>query len=100
MDRNSKLLDIDIDLIKPNPENPRIIFRQEEMDSLLVSIKKHGVQVPISVYKDGKHFILLDGERRWRTCLKLNFQYIPAIVQNKPSELENLLMMFNIHALR
>lgn len=100
MDKNSELRNISVDLIKPNPDNPRIIFRQEEMDSLLVSIKKHGVQVPISVYKEGNGFIIIDGERRWRTCLKLNFEKIPAIVQEKPSELENLLMMFNIHALR
>lgn len=100
MDKNSELKNINIDLINPNPENPRIIFRQEEMDSLLTSIKKHGVQVPISVYKEGKNYIILDGERRWRTCLKLNFQQIPAIIQDKPSPLENLLMMFNIHALR
>ena len=100
MDKKSELRHISVDLIKPNPDNPRIIFRQEELDSLLVSIKKHGVQVPISVYKEGNNFIIIDGERRWRTCLKLNFEKIPAIVQEKPSELENLLMMFNIHALR
>jgi ParB family chromosome partitioning protein len=100
MDKNSSLQNIDIDRIKPNPDNPRIIFRQDEMDSLLVSIKKHGVQVPISVYKEGKDFIIIDGERRWKTCLKLNYKQIPAIIQEKPSELENLLMMFNIHALR
>jgi len=100
MDRNSRLENIRIDLIKPNPENPRMNFRQEEMDSLLVSIKKHGVQVPISVYREGNHFRIIDGERRWRTCLKLNFEKIPAIIQDKLAPLENLLMMFNIHALR
>lgn len=100
MNQNSVLQNIDIDRIKPNPDNPRIIFRQEELDSLLVSIKKHGLQVPISVYKEGKDYIIIDGERRWKTCLKLNYKQIPAIVQKKPTELENLLMMFNIHALR
>lgn len=100
MESTAQLRQLDIDLIEPNPENPRIVFRQSEMDSLLISIKKLGVQVPIAVYKEGSRFILIDGERRWRVCKKLNLSTIPAIVQQKPSPLDNLLMMFNIHALR
>ena len=96
----SLLKQLRIDLIDPNPENPRIIFRQEEMDSILISIKKYGVQVPISVYREGDRFVLIDGERRWRTSKKLNLPTIPAIIQSKPNQLDNLLMMFNIHALR
>jgi len=86
--------------IRPNPENPRLIFRQEEMESLMVSIAKHGVQVPITVYEDKGNFVLLDGERRWRCAKKLNLHEIPALVQQKPTDLENLLLMSNIHALR
>ena len=37
--------------IDKNPENPRLIFRQEEMESLLVSINEHGIQVPLTVYR-------------------------------------------------
>lgn len=86
--------------IIPNPENPRLIFRQEEMESLLISIAKHGVQVPITVYQDKNDYYLIDGERRWRCAKKLNLQEIPSLVQDKPTELENLLLMSNIHALR
>lgn len=100
MDIKVTLKRIPVDSIKPNPENPRIVFRQEEMDSLLVSIKKYGVQVPITVYEDGNHYVLIDGERRWRTCVRLNLPSVPAIIRDKPTELENLLMMFNIHSLR
>ncbi len=96
----SKLKDLPISQIFPNPENPRIVFRQEELDSLLISIKRFGLQVPISVYQEGDKYFLIDGERRWRTCKKLNLPTIPALVQEKPNELNNLLMMFNIHALR
>jgi ParB/RepB/Spo0J family partition protein len=97
---DKELRNIDIDLIKPNPDNPRIIFRQEEMDSLLISAKEYGILVPISVYKEGNHFVIIDGERRWRVSKKLNLSTIPAIIQEKPTPLDNLLMMFNIHALR
>jgi len=86
--------------ILPNPDNPRIIFRQEEMESLLVSIDNHGIQVPINVYKSGKLYYLIDGERRWRCAKKMNLHSIPAMIQQKPTQLENLLLMSNIHALR
>lgn len=86
--------------VQPNPENPRLVFRQEEMESLMLSIDKHGIQVPITVFLDGDTYTLLDGERRWRCAQKLNLKSIPAIVQEKPTELENLVLMYNIHALR
>ena len=86
--------------IERNPDNPRLIFRAEEMDSLLTSINRYGIQVPITVYRDDDRYILIDGERRWRCARKLNLSKIPALVQPKPSELDNLLLMFNIHALR
>jgi ParB/RepB/Spo0J family partition protein len=100
METSSQLKQLDIDQIDANPENPRIIFRQSEMDNLLVSIKKYGVQVPVSVYREGGRYRLIDGERRWRVSKKLNLRTIPAILQEKPTTLGNLLMMFNIHALR
>ncbi len=86
--------------IRANPENPRLVFRHGEMENLMVSIAKHGVQVPITIYREGKHYRLLDGERRWRCARKLNLPLIPALVQAKPTELQNLLLMYNIHALR
>jgi ParB/RepB/Spo0J family partition protein len=100
MKNAQKLEKISVDAIKENPDNPRIIFRQEELDSLSLSIKKFGVQVPISVYIDGSSYVLIDGERRWRTCKKLNFKEIPALINPKPNPLQNLLIMFNIHSLR
>lgn len=96
----SALREIPPDKIKRNPENPRLFFRDEEMDTLTASIKRYGIQVPITVYGDGSDFILIDGERRWRCARKLNLPRIPALVQEKPSRLQNLLLMFNIHALR
>ena len=86
--------------IKRNPENPRLIFRQDEMDNLMFSIDRHGIQVPLTVYEDGDVYRLIDGERRWRCATKLNLRSVPVLVQDKPTELENLLLMYNIHALR
>ena len=98
---NRSLKQLPVDKVFQNPENPRLIFRQEEMESLMLSIDQHGIQVPVTVYRDddGK-YRLLDGERRWRCARKLNLKTIPALIQEKPSELENLVIMYNIHALR
>ncbi|MCX5825110.1 MAG: ParB/RepB/Spo0J family partition protein [Deltaproteobacteria bacterium] len=92
--------EINVDAIDRNPENPRILFRPNEMSQLMESIRRHGVQVPISVFREGKRFVLIDGERRWRCSIKLNRKTIPALIQDKPDQLTNLLLMFNIHALR
>lgn len=94
------LRQIKVDQIDRNPENPRIVFRPSDLAELQESIRLYGVQVPIAVFKEGKRYILIDGERRWRCALKLGHETIPALVQPKPNALENLLMMFNIHALR
>ncbi len=94
------LQNVDPNLIRPNPENPRLIFHEDEMNELLNSINEVGIKVPLSVYDDGGKYVLLDGERRWRCSKKLNLKFVPAIIQPKPTRLENLLTMFNIHNVR
>jgi ParB family transcriptional regulator, chromosome partitioning protein len=94
------LQQISPDKIHANPDNPRLVFREEDMKELMDSIKEVGIRVPIALYRDGQKFVLLDGERRWRCAKRLNFKEVPAIVQPKPSRLENILMMFNIHNVR
>lgn len=94
------LQEINPDSVRQNPDNPRLIFQEDEMNELLESIREVGIKVPISVYSDGNRYTLLDGERRWRCAKKLNLKLVPAIVQPKPTRLENLLMMFNIHNVR
>jgi ParB/RepB/Spo0J family partition protein len=100
MSYKADLKNIPIELIDRNPENPRIFFRQEEMEQLYVSIKNKGLLQPIAVYKDKDRYVILDGERRYKTFLKLNYPTIPAIIQEKPTVLDNLLLMFNIHSTR
>lgn len=95
-----RLADILVNKIRPNPENPRLAFRQGELDELQESIRQYGIQVPIAVFKRGSEFVLIDGERRWRCASKLNLKTIPALIQTEPNPLQNLLLMFNIHALR
>lgn len=97
---SSRLEEIDPDKIDRNPDNPRLIFREEQMTELLESIQEVGIRVPLSVFQKNGRYALIDGERRWRCAKKLNLKIVPAHVQPKPSRLENLLMMFNIHNVR
>jgi ParB family chromosome partitioning protein len=88
---------IDPRVVSSNPENPRLIFRQEELQALQDSIASQGILVPVSVFVEGNSYVLLDGERRWRCAVKLSLGHIPAIVQPKPDRLQNIMMMFAIH---
>ena len=98
--QRSRLTELSPANIRPNPDNPRLIFREEDMQVLLESIHAVGIKVPLSVYESGKTYRILDGERRWRCAKKLNMRKVPAIIQPKPGPLENLLTMFNIHNVR
>jgi ParB family chromosome partitioning protein len=86
--------------LRPNPENPRLIFRADDLQALEDSIKLQGILVPLTVFQDDSRFILLDGERRWRCSIKLGLSRIPVIIQPKPDRLQNIMMMFAIHNAR
>jgi ParB/RepB/Spo0J family partition protein len=91
---------LDPKLLKRNEDNPRLIFRQEDMDALEKSIADQGILVPLTVYQEGKHYRLLDGERRWRCALKLGLPIVPTLIQPRPERLQNIMMMFAIHHAR
>ena len=95
--------DIPTKSIRPNPSNPRLYFNEQSLDVLRTSIQEVGVLVPIIVYESesepGVH-ILLDGERRWLCAQELGLVDLPAHVMVEPDPLDNLLLMFNIHAVR
>lgn len=98
-----KIYDIPIENIKCNDLNPREKFIESEEDELIESILSKGILNPIIVYeqrKDNK-YVILDGERRYRACLKLNIKKIPAhVLVREPTPLENISMMFHIHNVR
>jgi len=91
---------LDPNVLQRNPDNPRLIFRQQDLDALQQSIADQGILVPLTVFKEGKAYRLLDGERRWRCAIKLGLTKVPAIIQPKPDKLANIMMMFAIHHAR
>lgn len=94
--KTRELYDLDIELLSPDPEQPRKTFDDEELKVLASSIKRHGVLQPILFRKneDG-YLIIVTGERRYQASLIENQTTIPAIcTEGKPSEIalvENLL---------
>ncbi len=57
---------IEIDKIIPDPNQPRKSF--DGLEELAQTIKKHGLQNPIHLRKEGEKYIIISGERRWRAC--------------------------------
>lgn len=86
--------------IKPNANNPRLVFPQEELDRLAESIDLEGVLVPIVVHPQDDHFVLVDGERRFRCALTLGLESVPALITTERPERDVLIQMFNIHLIR
>ena len=81
-DEREKLLELDLDLIDPNSEQPRTRFNEESLEELTQSIKANGIVQPIVVRKKGERFQIVAGERRWRASQRANIKKIPAIVRN------------------
>ncbi len=78
-----------------------MIFDQDKLDILMESIDQVGILVPLIVYREkSDYFVLLDGERRWMCAKKLNLPKVPVNVISKPTKIENILRMFNIHNVR
>ena len=72
---------IPLHLIHPNPEQPRRIFDQSQLEELAQSIREHDVIEPISVERAGDEYILHAGERRTRAARLAGLFDIPAIIE-------------------
>lgn len=73
--------EIDINLLAPNPYQPRKVFKEEEIESLANSIKENGLMSPIIVRKADDHYEIIAGERRWRAMRKLGRLKVPVIIR-------------------
>jgi len=75
------LLDVEIDQIEPNPNQPRKSFNSNSLNELTASIRASGVIQPVIVRRHGAGFQLVAGERRWRAARQAGLPRIPAIVR-------------------
>lgn len=89
-DTGEKILNIPVDQIEPNPQQPRKNFSHQAMEELINSIKQHGIIQPLIVTKINENkYQLIAGERRYRAAKVLNLKTVPAIVR-KVNEIQKL----------
>ena len=78
----NSILEVKINEVEPNSEQPRKVFDQERLEALSESIKEHGVVQPIIVRSEGSRYIIIAGERRWRASKLAGLKTIPVIVKD------------------
>ncbi len=84
---SSYICEVDIDKIKPNPDQPRVDFDDETMEELAASIKKIGVIQPVTLRElEDSTYQIIAGERRYRASVMLNLKTIPAYVKTVDDE--------------
>ena len=92
---NGELLELPVDLIKPNPNQPRTHFDPEALAALASSIEASGIVQPLLVrpLADGS-YELVAGERRWRAAQQAGLEKVPAVVrdQAEPERLQAALI--------
>ena len=91
-----------INKLRPNPHNPRKLFDREDLQILRESIKRVGILVPLTVYKEKAtgHYIILDGQRRCMCAQQVNLKTIPVNEVAEPTLVQSIVTMFQIHKLR
>lgn len=79
-------LEVDIDLIEPNPEQPRTHFDEVKLEELAQSIRANGLVQPLLVRRiPGGRYQLVAGERRWRASQRAGLRKVSAVIR----EIEN-----------
>ena len=82
-DKVSRLKDIAITKISPDPGQPRRFFDEAALSELSESIKEHGVVQPIVVTPKGSNYLIVAGERRWRAAKKTGLAELPCYSDRK-----------------
>lgn len=78
--------EIDIDLIDPNPEQPRNRFDARDLEDLAASIRANGIVQPIVVRPHAGRFQIIAGERRWRASQQAGLRRVPVVIKQIPDD--------------
>jgi ParB family chromosome partitioning protein len=77
---------LDIDLLDPNPYQPRTKFAETALDELAQSIRSSGIIQPLVVRKIGARYQLIAGERRWRAAQRAQLLRVPVVLREVGDE--------------
>ena len=73
--------EVPIELVHPNPNQPRMHFNKEELDELALSIEKDGLLQPILVREDAQGYEIIAGERRWQASQLAGLKKVPVRIK-------------------
>ena len=79
-------LDVDTDLLRPNPFQPRTHIDDDRIAELSRSIRTNGIIQPIVVRKAGTGYEIVAGERRWRAAQLAGLLKVPVVVRDIPDD--------------
>jgi ParB family chromosome partitioning protein len=68
--------------LKPMPGQPRKVFDDSKLAELVASIHEKGVIQPLVVRRQGDHYQIIAGERRWRASQKAGLREVPVVIQD------------------
>lgn len=74
-------LELDIDLLSPNEQQPRLRMDEPRLEELTQSVKANGIIQPILVRRDGDRYRIIAGERRWRAAQRAGLQRVPVVLR-------------------
>ena len=96
--KEERYAELNVELLKPNPLQPRMKFDNQAIDELAQSIRETGIVQPVLVVPDDGHYKIIVGERRWRAALKAGLKKIPAMIRNMaPDKQLEISLIENIH---
>jgi ParB family chromosome partitioning protein len=78
--------ELDIDLLTPNPRQPRLQMDDARLEELAQSIRTHGVIQPILVRRAVDRIEIIAGERRWRAAQRAGLLKVPVLYRDVPDE--------------
>ena len=76
-----QILHLDIDLVEPNPLQPRGLISPDSLGDLVNSIKEHGIIEPLVVAKTPAGYQIIAGERRWRAAKLASMTTVPVVIK-------------------
>lgn len=82
----SRPLELDIDVLIPNPRQPRTQMDDARLEELAQSIRANGVIQPVLVRKIGDHYEIVAGERRWRAAQRAGLLKVPVAIRDVPDD--------------
>jgi ParB family chromosome partitioning protein len=77
-------VEVDIDLLSPNPQQPRLQIDEVRLTELAQSIKANGIIQPILVRREGSAYRIIAGERRWRAAQQAGLHKVPVVIRDVP----------------